>query len=392
MYPDLSYFLHDILPSLFDRDGGFSVVKTFGLLLAMAFLASAYTLTLEFKRKEAEGLLLPRLTTITIGEAATPTDLIINALIGFFIGFKFVFAAQNFVAFKADAAGIIASTQGSWIGGIIGLILFLGYRYYESQRAKLDKPVTQTVNVFPHARIGDITIVAAIFGLLGAKLFSVMENWTDFIADPLGQLFSGSGLTMYGGLILAFFACYIYVKKLGIPPILMMDAVAPALVVGYGVGRLGCQFSGDGDWGIENTAPKPGWMSILPDWLWAQNYPHNVLKEGFPMESCSDAYCTQLIPAVFPTPMYETMMCMVILAILWSLRKRIKMNGMIFFIYLILNGLERFIIETIRVNPRYSVLGTALSQAQIIAIGLMIIGALGMLGVWIYNKRTTKSY
>jgi phosphatidylglycerol---prolipoprotein diacylglyceryl transferase len=197
---------------------------------------------------------------------------------------------------------------------------------------------------------------------------------------------------MYGGLILAFFACYIYVKKLGIPPILMMDAVAPALVVGYGVGRLGCQFSGDGDWGIENTAPKPSWMSILPDWLWAQNYPHNVLKEGFPMEGCSDAYCTQLIPAVFPTPMYETMMCMVVLAILWSLRKRIKMNGMIFFIYLILNGLERFIIETIRVNPRYSVLGTALSQAQIIAIGLMVIGGLGMLGVWIYNKRITKSY
>ena len=387
MYPDLSYFLHDILPSLFDRDGGFSVVKTFGLLLAMAFLASAYTLTLEFKRKEAEGLLLPKLTTITIGEAATPTDLIINALIGFFIGFKFLYIVQNFVDFKADAAGIIASAKGNLLGGIVGLVLFLGYRYYESQKTKLDKPQQQVVNVFPHARIGDITIVAAIFGLLGAKLFSVMENWTDFTADPLGQLFSGSGLTMYGGLILAFFACYIYVKSLGIPPILMMDSVAPALVVGYGVGRLGCQFSGDGDWGIVNTAPKPAWMSVLPDWLWSQNYAHNVLNEGFPIEGCQGHYCSQLIPAVFPTPLYESMMCVVILAILWYLRKKIKMNGIIFFIYLMLNGLERFIIETIRVNPRYHALGTELSQAQIIAVGLMVIGVLGILGVWSYNRK-----
>jgi phosphatidylglycerol---prolipoprotein diacylglyceryl transferase len=377
MYPDLSYFLHDLLPNLFERDGGFSIVKTFGLLLALAFLASAYVLTLEFKRKEAQGILLPRKTRIVIGETATPTDLLMNGLVGFFIGFKLLFAAQNFAAFKADAASIIASAQGNWIGGVLGMLFFIGYRYYESQRGKLDKPEERIVNVYPHERIGDITIVAAIFGLLGAKIFSVLENWNDFIVDPIGQLFSGSGLTMYGGLILAFFACYYYVKKLGIPPIQMMDSVAPALVVGYGVGRLGCQFSGDGDWGIVNEMPKPTWMSFLPDWLWVQHYPHNVLKDGFPMEGCKDLYCRELIPGVFPTPMYETMMCIVVFAILWALRKRIKVAGVIFFIYLILNGLERFIIETIRVNPRYDVMGFMLSQAQIIALGLVGIGLVG---------------
>lgn len=196
---------------------------------------------------------------------------------------------------------------------------------------------------------------------------------------------------MNGGLILAFIACYIYVKKLGIPPIQMMDAVAPVLVVGYGVGRLGCQFSGDGDWGIENTAPKPSWMSFLPDWLWSQHYPHNVLNEGVKIEGCQGLYCNQLIPAVFPTPMYETMMCVVIFAILWFLRKKINTAGILFFIYLILNGLERFIIETIRVNPRYSFLGSMLSQAQIIAIGLVVVGILGIVGISIYNKNKAAS-
>jgi phosphatidylglycerol---prolipoprotein diacylglyceryl transferase len=102
-----------------------------------------------------------------------------------------------------------------------------------------------------------------------------------------------------------------------------------------------------------------------------------VLKDGFPMEGCKDLYCRELIPGVFPTPMYETMMCIVVFAILWALRKRIKVAGVIFFIYLILNGLERFIIETIRVNPRYDVMGFMLSQAQIIALGLVGIGLLG---------------
>jgi phosphatidylglycerol---prolipoprotein diacylglyceryl transferase len=386
MYPDLSYFLHDILPSVFQRDGGFSVIKTFGLLLALAFLASAYTLTLEFRRKEAEGKLQPQIAEITVGEGATPIDLVINALIGFFIGFKFLYAFQNFIEFKSNAAGVIASAKGNWLGGIIGLILFVAYRYYEVQKTKLAQPYKQKVRVMPHTRIGDITIVAAIFGLLGAKLFSILEEWDSFIQNPVEQFFSGSGLTMYGGLILAFIACYIYVKRIGIPPIQMMDAVAPALVVGYGVGRLGCQFSGDGDWGIVNEAAKPGWMSFLPDWLWVQHYPHNVLNSGFDIANCTGDYCKQLLPGVFPTPLYETMMCIVILAILWTLRKRINISGMIFFIYVLLNGLERFIIETIRVNPRYAAFGN-LSQAQIIAVVFMIIGIIGMIACWQYHKK-----
>jgi phosphatidylglycerol---prolipoprotein diacylglyceryl transferase len=88
MYPDLSYLLNDILPALFERDGAFSVVKMFGLLLAFAFLASAYTLGLEFSRKEEEGVLKPRAIKTIVGKPASVTDIATNAIVGFFVGFR----------------------------------------------------------------------------------------------------------------------------------------------------------------------------------------------------------------------------------------------------------------------------------------------------------------
>lgn len=385
MYPDLSYLLHEILPSLFERDGAASIVKMFGLLLAIAFLSSAYVCGLELRRKEEEGLISAKTIKVVIGKAATPTDLIINSLIGFFVGFKFLFVAQNFATFKADAAGVIFSTQGNIIGGIVGAILFGLYQWWEAKKNALPTPQEKVMLVHPYERVGDITIVAAFFGILGAKLFSILENFEDFLLNPIEQLFSGSGLTMYGGLILAFFACFIYVKRLGIKPIHMMDCAAPAITTGYGVGRLGCHFSGDGDWGVVNSAAKP--FSFLPDWLWSYTYPNNVLNEGNPIENCVGHYCNQLAEGVFPTPLYETILCAIMFAILWALRKRIKVAGAIFFIYLILNGLERVSIESIRVNPRYNYAGLNLSQAQYIAIGLIVIGLIGALYLYFLDAK-----
>lgn len=386
MYPDLSYFLHDLLPSVVERDGAFSVVKTFGLLLAIAFIASAYTCGLEFFRKEKEGVLLPKQMKVLIGKKATPADVALNGLIGFFVGFKFLYVFQNFATFKADAAGVIFSTQGNIIGGVLGAIAFAGYQWWDINRKALPEAQVKMINVYPHERVGDITIIAALFGILGAKLFSILENFSDFLLDPMGQLFSGSGLTMYGGLILAFFAVFLYVKRIGIPPIEMMDCAAPAITVGYGVGRLGCHFSGDGDWGIVNNETKP--FGLLPDWLWSYNYPNNVLNEGLKMENCVGHYCSQLSPGVYPTPLYESLLCLLMLIILWSLRKRIKIPGVLFFVYLFLNGLERFTIEGIRVNPRYHYFGMYLSQAQYIALGLMLIGIAG--GAILYYRAKNK--
>ena len=79
-------------------------------------------------------------------------------------------------------------------------------------------------------------------------------------------------------------------------------------MMGYGVGRMGCQFSGDGDWGIVNEAPKPSWF-IFPDWAWAYEYPHNVLNEGVRMVNCVGNHCMKLSPPVYPTPIYEITFC-----------------------------------------------------------------------------------
>ena len=89
-----------------------------------------------------------------------------------------------------------------------------------------------------------------------------------------------SGLTCYWGLICGALGVIWYTRKHKIPLLPLLDVGAPAMMLAYGVGRIGCQLSGDGDWGIVNTYPKPGWMSFLPDWMWSFNFPRNVAHEG----------------------------------------------------------------------------------------------------------------
>ncbi len=168
-------------------------------------------------------------------------------------------------------------------------------------------------------------------------------------------------------------------------PIHVMDAVAPALIMGYAVGRLGCQFSGDGDWGIVNAAATPGWW-FLPDWAWSFTYPHNVLNDGIPMEGCLWQYCHQLAEPVYPTPIYETFFSLIIFGILWIMRKRFKIAGMLFFLYVLLNGIERFFIEKIRTNPDISILGMEATQAEYVAGLLIVIGLVGMIYLGLKKK------
>lgn len=379
MYPDLSYFFHDLFGT--PVDNWLSIFKTFGLFLVLAILSSAYFLYIELKRKATLGLFQPEKVTVVEGKPATRGEYISNAVFGFILGFKFLYIIQNFPAFQADPAGVVLSGLGSWVGGFLGLAIALGLKYWESKRNTLPQPKERVDEVYPHHRIGDITIIAAISGVAGAKIFDILEHLPDFFRDPLGMLLSGGGLAIYGGLILGFVAVFWYLKSKKIPTLHVMDAVAPALIIGYGVGRLGCQFSGDGDWGIA-AAAQPSWW-FLPDWLWAYDYPRNVLNEGVPIAGCVGQYCTQLNPAVYPTPIYETFFAFVIVCILWALRKRLEViPGMLFFVYVFLNGVERFWIEGIRVNIRYNFLGLHPTQAELIAVGLMIVGIAGGIILW----------
>ena len=152
------------------------------------------------------------------------------------------------------------------------------------------------------------------------------------------------------------------------------DLVAPGLILAYGIGRIGCHVAGDGDWGIVNTLVKPEWLAFLPDWAWAYDYPHNIINHGVRIAGCTGPHCFQLAEKVFPTPIYETTMAVIIFAILWSIRKRIKTPGMLFAIYLMFNGAERFFIEKIRVNNVYHIAGIDITQAEIISPILFLAG------------------
>jgi prolipoprotein diacylglyceryltransferase len=196
--------------------------------------------------------------------------------------------------------------------------------------------------------------------------------------DPIGALLSVSGLTFYGGLIGGAAAVMTYAYRKGLNPIVIADCAAPGLMLAYATGRIGCMLSGDGDWGIVNTAPMPDMIAWLPDWMWAFNFPNNVAGEGIPIEGCVGPYCSVLPLPVYPTPFYETMVGLAIFALLWSIRKKLNAPGLMFSVYLIFNGIERFSIEQIRVNATIPFLGMEVTQAQIISTCLMLIGIAGV--------------
>lgn len=382
MYPDLSYLFHDIFGS--QPDNWTSIFKTFGVMLVVSILAAALFFYLELKRKAEEGLYQPTNVKTTIGEPASVWDIASNALFGFLIGFKFVYIFQHFAEFQQDAADVLLSMKGNWPAGIAAAALFGAMRWWERKKQALPKPKEVITQVYPHDRIGDLTIIAAVTGILGAKIFAILEEPAGFFDDPIGTFFSGSGLAIYGGLIGGYLGVTWYLRKHNIPFWPTADAVAPALIIAYGVGRIGCQLSGDGDWGID-AAAQPSWW-FLPDWFWAYDYPHNVNKAGIPIEGCTWLHCTRLANPVYPTPLYELIAALVIGGFLWAIRKRVKVPGIIFFIYLILNGFERFWIEKIRVNATYKIAGFEPTQAEIIAVILFVIGVAGV----IWRKRAAE--
>lgn len=383
MFPTLGH----LFSYLFGKDFTLGL-PTFGLLVALAFISAAIVLWLELKRKEEVGLFRSWKEKVLVGAKATPSEIAGNAVFGFILGFKAVYAFQHLGALQKNPAGIIISLEGNWLGGIVLALAFGAWAYYAKNKEALPKPEWKEVDAHPYQLVGNITIVAAISGIIGAKIFHNLEYYEDFMADPIGGLTSFSGLTFFGGLICGAIAVVWYVRKKGMNAWSVADSVAPGLMLAYAVGRLGCQLAGDGDWGINNTTPKPVILSWLPDWMWAFDYPHNVAGEGVPIAGCVGEYCQVLPVTVYPTPIYETLMGLLIFAFLWAIRKRIDKPGMMISAYLLLAGVERFLIEQIRVNAEYPILG-GVTQAEIIATVLVIIGIAGL--VYFRKKAITTS-
>jgi prolipoprotein diacylglyceryltransferase len=152
-------------------------------------------------------------------------------------------------------------------------------------------------------------------------------------------------------------------------------------MLAYGIGRLGCHFAGDGDWGVVNTTQPPAALAWLPRLFWAFDYPNNVLALGVQMAGGGyPGYGKHLVPPVFPTPLYESLTAIAMFSVLWFLRSRIKRPLVMLGIYLMLNGFERFWIERIRVNATYDLLGHAVTQAQLISV-LMFLGGAALTAV-----------
>jgi phosphatidylglycerol---prolipoprotein diacylglyceryl transferase len=190
----------------------------------------------------------------------------------------------------------------------------------------------------------ELIFCALVGGLIGARVDFLIQNWSDVSDDLLGSIFSGAGLVWLGGLIGGALGVVLWARWRGFLGLRLLDLCAPGLALGYAIGRVGCQLSGDGDYGTKSGLP------------WAMSYPKGTVPTT---------------DEVHPTPVYETLAMGLAALVLWHLRDRFRV-GVLFAIYLIIAGIERLLIEFIRRNDT---LALGLTLPQLISVGMAIVGA-----------------
>lgn len=192
---------------------------------------------------------------------------------------------------------------------------------------------------------------AGVSGLLGARVWYIVENWSDVRHNLLSAIFSSAGFTFYGGFIIASIVVFLLARRDGTPIGRLCDSLGPCLALGYAVGRLGCQLSGDGDYGVPTTG------------FWGMSYSTGVVP-------------TPPGVLVYPTPLFESTVSLCVLAVLSYIESSSSILSrpfQRFGFYLVLISIERLVVETLRINP---VLALGLSEAQCIALALIAFGAL----------------
>ncbi len=193
----------------------------------------------------------------------------------------------------------------------------------------------------------ELIVAAALGGFIGARLYYMAENWAVTRADFWGVAFGGIGFTWYGGLIGGFVAVVIWSLIRRVPLDIVANATAPAVAMGYAIGRVGCQLAGDGDYGRPSDLP------------WAMGYPNGTVP-------------TPPGVTVHPTPIYEIIAMAFVVWILWRLATRYDKSGWwTFGWFLILSGVERFLVEFVRRNPEWL---AGLTQPQWVSIASVAIG------------------
>jgi phosphatidylglycerol:prolipoprotein diacylglycerol transferase len=197
----------------------------------------------------------------------------------------------------------------------------------------------------------EMIFAALVGGVVGSRLDYVIQNWDDVSDDLLGNLFSGSGLVWFGGVVGGAVGVVLWAWRRGFLTLQLLDVCAVPLTIGYAVGRVGCQLSGDGDYGVESDLP------------WAMAYPDGTVATT---------------DEVHPTPIYESLAMGLIALALWRLRGRFA-PGILFALYLVLTGLERLMVEFIRRNDEVAL---GLTLPQVISVVLITAGT-----AWLVGKR-----
>lgn len=367
MYPNLYYAFKELfginLPAL-------QSIHTVGFFIAAAFIPGAWLWVYELKYREKTGQLTYITKTIPAQPAINYWCVLLHLLLGFIAGYKLL-GLFTWHAFQ-QAQSYMFSSAGSFIGGLLAGAAWAFATYHNERKNRATHTQPQTIRIYPHEYVPRGVIVAAIAGVIGSKAFGVLEEWGAFAKAPWQTLASAEGFNYLGGLIIATFAMWFYHYKFGLQRMKMADALTPTLMFSYGLGRLGCQVAGDGDWGINNLASRPAWV---PQWLWAYDYPHNVIQKGVYMQDCTwPEYCNRLPVPVYPTPLYECILCLLLSGVLVFVGRKFKLAGRLSGLYLMLAGIERFFIEQIRVNVHYSFAGIHYTQAEALSVVLFICG------------------
>jgi phosphatidylglycerol---prolipoprotein diacylglyceryl transferase len=327
-------------PKLFEIFG--ISVYSFGLMMGISFIVGSLILTSEMKRKN-----------INI-ESSDAVIFFLRILYAAIVGFALV----CYILSPGITQNIFDILFGSALHAVItAAFLIVGIFLFR-------KP---SEGLFDLA--GGVTILAVVYGVTGSKILYLIESWHQFLHNPFGEAFSPGGLTWYGGFVLVTGVIFWCSKKVNIKFWKIADAVAPALLLSYGIARIGCHLAGDGDYGFPTSLP------------WGTNYskgtfPPSLAFRDFP--EIASHYPGGVVPdntPCHPTPIYELIMCSILFYFLWRYRKKIVADGRMFMWYLIAAGSERFLIEFIRLNPRILF---GLSEAQLISIVLIACGLYGL--------------
>lgn len=346
-------------------------IPTFGFFVTLSFVLSYLTFRSEFDRKERAGLIKAFEEKVRVGMRFKLRLFLGYGLMGFLIGFK---------------GWELFSDHGSWYAGVVSLLVVFVFLFFVQRKSILAPPQVEARTVRPRDLLPILLLWAGLTGFVGARIFHVFEDNQLFGTHGFMELLDSGGLTFWGGLLFGA-ASYFYIGiRKGMDWRHLADIGSLGMLVAYGVGRIGCHLSGDGDWGIVTESENP--TEWLPQWAWSFRFPHNVLNQGEYIPGCSGKYCAVLPKGVFPTSLYEAAIILSVFFVLWGVRKNIKVPGMMFAIYLFVVGIERFLIEFIRVNYKFDIGGVALSEAQLISLALLLLAV--FVAVYLSVKNRTE--